>query len=337
MMTYPDQRTVSTRELSWNAAGTRVSESDGRGTLVEGAMTASEVLDLSGLSGWNVRHAPLTVGMGDDPSTMDDWGVKMPEHRAVLATINGQVTPLGVVGTKHHIVQNEETTSLLDTIVDEGGAHFEAAGLLRKGKQTFVVMKMPKGIMVGGEDAHDMFLGCTNHHDGNGSLVAWTTMMRLACTNQLTSSLRGAKSKWRLRHTASIGGRVQEARQSLSLSFKWASEFEGAANAMLATPMSEREFNAVVDHIAPPSESDKAGWIARAEEKRSTLRYLFHEAPTNEFGRGTRWAAYNAFTEYADWMLPIRSKDPKARAERILADTTVDNFKQAAFDALVPA
>lgn len=326
MLTYPDQTAVSTRDLAWNTAGE---------ALTETGMTAEEALRLGGLAGWNTRYVPLNAGMGDHEGALDDWGTEFPEHRGVIADIGGKRVPLGVVGTKHHIVQNEDTTALLDTIVDESGANFVASGLMRGGRQTFVVMKMPQGILVDGQDAHDHYLGCSNHHDGNGSLVAWSTLMRLRCTNMLNGSIKGAKSSWRLRHTSSIGGRVQEARQSLRLSFAWAEEFEVALNSLLARPMSSTEFDAFVEHIAPPSESDKAGWIARAEEKRGMLRHLFHDAATNEFGRGTRYAAYNAATEYADHLAPIRTKGPAARAERNLIDLTKDGFKQDALDALL--
>lgn len=330
MLTYPNQSAVSTRDLAWAT----LNEAE---NLVAGPMTAQSVLDAAGLSNWNVRHMGIQTRMGDHLGNMDDSHIAIPNQRAVLATIDGKVTPLGVVGSKHTIVQNEETTDLLDTIVDESGAHYVGAAKMRGGRQTFVVMQMPNSILIGGEDRHDMFFGCTNHHDGGGSLVAWTTTVRFRCTNMHDSAVKGAKSKWRLRHTASIGGRVQEARTSLNLSFKWAGEFQKQAEAMLLTPMSGNEFDAVLDHLAPPSESDKAGWIARAEEKRSTLRFLFNEAPTTEFGRGTRWAAYNAFTEYADHFSPIRSNAPAARAERLLADESMFNFKQSAFNALVPA
>lgn len=327
MLTYPNQTAVSTRDLAWNVAGE---------TLTDENMTGAEAIEKGGLANWNVRHVPLAAAMGDHAEAMDDWGTEFPNQRGVLATIDGKITPIGVVGSKHTLVQNEQTTDLLDTIVDTSGANFVAAGHLKGGRQTFVVMKMPNAILIDGVDAHDMYMGCTNFHEG-GSLVAWTTMMRLRCTNMLNASMKGAKSKWRLRHTASIGGRVVEARQSLRLTYAWAGEFETALHQMLATPMTSMEFDTFVDHIAPKSTSDKAGWQQRAEDKRQSLRYLFNDAETNEFGRGTRYAAYNAATEYADWLLPIRSKAPQARAERILADTTVDGFKQSAFDLLVPA
>lgn len=332
MLTYPNQTSVSVRDLAWNTAGTTFG---GNENVIDAeGMTAETALREGGLLDWDVRHVPLSTALGDHAKAFNDAGLVMPAHRGVLADINGATVPLGVVGNKHTIIQNEETAELLNTIVDEGGANIVAAGALAKNHKAFVVLKMPKSILVGGEDACDWYMGAMNTHDGTGSLLVWTTQMRLACTNMLNGSMKGAASKWRLRHTSGIRGKIEEARKSLRLSYKWFDEFQIEAEKMLATPMRGDEFDRIVEQLAPPSTSDKDGWKRRAEEKRGTLRHLFHEADTNEFGRGTRWAAYNAFTEYADWYQPIRSAAPYARAERLL-DGGVDGFKQDAFEALL--
>ena len=329
MLTYPDQRAVSTRDLAWGTLGEN---------LTDGPMTAEEALTRGGLMGWNTRHVGIQSVMGDHLGNIDDSHILFPEQRGVLADINGKVTPLGVVGTKHNIVQNEETAALLDVIVDEGGAHYNAAGYTRGGRSTFVLMDLPNTLMIGGEDAHGMVMGCMNTHDGSGSLVAFTTLVRHKCTNMLKGSIRGAKSSWRLRHTASIQGRVQEARESLRLTFKWAERFQTEAEKMLATPMSGTEFEAVIDRIIVPTASTQAAALARYAQKRETLRYLFHEADTNTLGRGTRWAAYNAVTEYADWFTPVKGEDRTGakRAARNLDALTADNdMKQKALSMLL--
>ena len=335
MFTYPDQQTVSTRELAWNTAGTSLHE----GALTDGAMTAAEALERAGLAGWDVRRVPLSTALGDHPGAFDDAGLIVPSQYANVATINGKPKVLGVVGDRYSIFQNEETTELLDTIVDEGGAHFVAAGSLANHRKTFAVMKMPSGILVGGEDAIDLNLGVTNSHDGSGSLVAWVTGMRLRCTNMLNGSMKTAKSKWRLRHTSGMKGKVEDARRSLALTFAWAEEAQREFDALLATPFSDADFDRLLDHLEPESTSKHEGWVRRQDEKRDTLRYLFTTAETNELGRGTKWGAYNAFTEYADWLMPIKSDDAAGtkRAARVLDSTAVDNFKQDALDALVSA
>lgn len=331
MLTYNNQQAVSTRDLAWNA----VADSE---NLSDGPMTADEALTKAGLAGWNVRSVPLTTGFGDHAEAVTDAGLIVPAQYANVATINDAPKVLGVVGSRYKVFQNEETAELLDTIVDEGGAHFVAGGSLADHKKTFMVMKMPKGILVGGEDATDLYLGVTNSHDGSGSLVAWVTAMRLRCTNMLNSSLAGAVSKWRLRHTSGMKGKVEDARRSLQLTFSWADEFERQAEELLKQPFSNADFDRLLDRLEPESTSEHEGWIRRQDDKRDALRDLFTKAETNEFGRGTKWGAYNAFTEYADWFMPIKSDaDGSKRAARILDSAAVDNFKQNALDALVAA
>ncbi len=339
MMTYDNQQTVSTRDLAWSTAGTDLDAGKGTARLTDGRMTAAEALEKSGLAGWNVRRVPLSTTLGDHDTAFDDAGLIVPDQYANVATIGGKPKVLGIVGSRYRIFQNEETAELLDTIVDEGGAHFEAAGSLAGHRKTFVVMKMPKGILVGGQDATDLYLGVTNSHDGSGSLVAWATGVRLRCTNQLNSAVKGARSKWRLRHTSGIKGKVEQARESLELTFAWADEFQKVADGLLTEKFSAAQFDRLLDHLEPASKSDHEGWVRRQDEKRGQLRWLFNEADTNELGRGTKWGAYNAFTEYADWFMPIKSDDAAGtkRAARILDSAAVDNFKQDALDALVAA
>lgn len=331
MLTYPNQTTVSTRELAWDA----VADTE---NLVGEPMTAEEALIRGGLDNWNVGKVPLstTLPTGDvTPADFERAGLLVPRHYASVANVKGVQHVLGIVGQKYTIVQNEECTDLLNVITDEGGAHFHAIGSLDSYRAMFAVMKMPTGIMIGGQDASDLFLGVVNRHDGNGSLTAWVTGMRLACTNMLRTSIRDAAAKWKMRHTSGIAGKIEQARTSLTLTWKWAEEYQAFGNDLLATPFSSADFDRILDAIEPVSDSDKQGWIDRQDNKRQTLRFLFNEADTNELGRGTKWGALNAFTEFADWYMPIRDKAPAARAERTLDSDQIDKYKQTVVDALV--
>lgn len=331
MLTYPHQQAVSTRDLAWN----KISTSE---NLADEPMTAAEALNRAGLAGMNLRKVPLSTALGDHDDAFTDAGLIVPKQYANVATVKGQPKVLGVVGERYTNFQPEETTDFLDTIVDEGGAHFHAMGALNDYRKMFAVMKMPSGILVGGEDASDLYLGVTNSFDGSGSLTAWVTGVRLRCTNMLKSTMRGAKAKWHLRHTSGIKGKVAEARESLELTYAWAEEFNGVAEEWLRTPFTDADFRKMLDEIEPESKSEHEGWVKRQTDKRETLRYLFNEAETNEFGRGTKYAAFNAFTEYADWYMPIKSDSTgEKRAARVLDSAAVDNFKDKAVAALVAA
>jgi phage/plasmid-like protein (TIGR03299 family) len=336
MLTYTNQTAVSTRELAWDAH----SQSE---RLLGESMSAHEALERGGLLGWNVRAIKLTTTGEPKDGTpadrnADDMGVSIRGRYGMIRNTPSGPIDLGVTGERYQIHQNEETVEFLDAIVDEGGANWQAVGYFGDGQRTFAVMKMPQGVTVGGQDAHDFYLACGNSFDGSGKFNVWTTMLRLRCTNMLDASFRGAASRWGVRHTGDLKGKIAAARQSLKLSWKWAEEFQTEADAFLAQPFSEGDFRVMVNRLEPPSDSAHKGWQERQELKRSTLEHLFTVADTNEFGRGTKWGAYNAFTEYADWFQPVKGRDESGtlRATRQLEGASA-SFKQAAWDYLLVA
>lgn len=299
------------------------------GTVTDGAMTAKEAGELAHLNGWNVRKTDLqTVG-----------GLVIPRKVATIRTnpITGEDEALGVVGKDYKVIQNEEAFAFLDALVDVGGAHFETAGGLGNGERVFMSMKLPEGVMIAGEDAHDMYLLAANSHDGSSAFHVAVTPVRVVCKNTLTMGLRAAKQKFSIRHTTNADGRIEEAREALKIAFKYADEFEHQLNVLLDSAFTDAQFDALVKDLVPDSASEAEGWQAKVLERRSTLTHLFTTAETNTFGRGTKYAAYNAFTEYADWYMPVKGADldGRKRAERAMAGGVVQQFKDKALAALV--
>ena len=71
-----------------------------------------------------------------------------------------------MVGNKYEPVQNEESCALLDALTEESGAHFETAGALRGGRETFVTLKLPESMVFDGRDGSkdrtDFYLAALN-------------------------------------------------------------------------------------------------------------------------------------------------------------------------------
>jgi phage/plasmid-like protein (TIGR03299 family) len=316
---------VSAREVPWHKLG----------TVTDGALTAEEASKLAYLADWNVRKLPLVA----DDSALGTYHVAVPDkYQATVRTnpITGLTDVLGVVGDRYKVVQNEEAFAVLDAIVDEGGAHFETAGALGHGERVFMSMKLPDGIQVAGSDAHDVYLLATNSHDGSSAFTIAVTPVRVVCQNTLTMGLRAAKQSWSLRHTQSVSGRIQEARESLELTFKYLDSFQRELEGLLAVPMTKSEFQMFTEDLVPDTKSTHAGWMDRVNDQRSSLTGLFLMSATNEFGRGTRYAAYNAATEYADWLMPLKGADPDGsrRANRAMTSPTSQSFKDKALSLL---
>ena len=216
---------------------------------------------------------------------------------------------------------------------DESGAVFETAGSIDNGRKVFMTMKLPNGLNIGGIDAIDMYLMAWNTHDGSSSFSVAVTPIRVVCQNTLTAALRAAKSKFSVRHTASSTGKIQAAREALGITFKYAEEFEREAESLLSQSMTDKEFAKMVEMAIPLNDPESPRAVTMAEQARGTLMALW-KAPTQANVANTKWAAYNAVAEYADWTKPVRGSNvDNARAVKTITGLA-DRFKNKALTLL---
>lgn len=300
------------RDYPWVIAGSPV-----QGSLMD-------ALDQAGLSNWNVRSETLTTKSG----------IQVPKRYATVRDSDAGPALLGIVGGRYSIVQNEEAFLPVQDILDSSDLDFETAGMLDNGRQVFLSLHLPEGILIGGQDLHEARLLATTSHDGSLAVKFSVVIGRFACFNALRPMLRDAKSSWSIRHTAQANYKIDQARDSLDLTFAYVDEFSKQMEKFLDESFSDTKFERVLDKMIPVNDGQSEGRVAAAMQRQATAFNLFDIAETNEFGRGTKYAAYNALTEYADWHLTLRGADPTGmkRAERGLNDdSVVAKFKDKAF------
>ena len=310
---------ASAREHAWHRLG----------TVLDSTMTADEALAAAHLANWNVRKIDLTAHEGD--VTLD-----VPNRWATVYTnpVTKQTQYLGVVGSSYSPIQNEEHASLLDAIVDEGGAHFETAGSLNGGKQTFMTMKMPDSMLIGGEDVVDTYLIAMNHHDGSGAFKFLVSPVRVVCANTLAAAIHGAKSQFSVRHVGSASGAIQEAREALGLTFKYVETFEAEAERMIAKSLTDATFAKMIAGIFDvEGAKTKRAQNTAAEHVAGVMSIWGSDSETMTGVKGTRWGGYQAITEYADHYMSVRGDGDKidARALRSAIGKPVENLKTLAF------
>jgi phage/plasmid-like protein (TIGR03299 family) len=311
------------------------------GTVVDHTMRAEEVLRTAHLDNWNVRKLPLQIPAWADKATPQPDAIEIPDRFAIVRDnpIEKRIDYLGVAGSVFHPMQNEETTTFLDAIVEESGAHYETAGGLRGGREVFVSMKMPQTMDVtlsdGSTDSTELYVAALNAHDGSAALRLLVTPIRIVCANTAQYALQRAVSSWSVRHTTNMRAAVDEARRALALTFKYEHAFEDEMAALVAKHVDNDTARAllstVFDVAGAGSERQENARIEHVDSV-MTLR----GSPTN---RGTGRSAYNllnATTEYIDYFWPSRAKDgtPGVGA---LASIKGDHarIKQQVFGALV--
>ena len=322
---------VSAREDAWHRLG----------VVTRDCLTAEQVMTTARLGGWNVRTVPLSAtDLTDDGVT----SIPVPDHFATVRThpVTGRPDVLGVVGSGYTVVQNEEHCELLNLLVDEAGAHFETAGSLRGGRETFVTMKLPHTLTLdtghgsGDTDDVELYLAAMSSHDGTAAWRVIVTPVRIVCANTQRMALSTAKATYAIRHTRTARSRIAQAREALGLVWRYCDAFETAAQQMINRTLVLDEFQTVIDQLwdgtDDPANNVTPPAAGIRDRRNTTLPGLFSDADTQQVVRGTRWAGLQAITEYLDHHAP--AKDDTVRANRVLTSHALAERKQRAYQLL---
>lgn len=281
----------------------------GLGQQVGHLMTAEEALREANLAGWNVRKEPVfaSIDTGEAEPVMQEVEGKFATVRT--NPVNGKPETLGIVGSGYHIIQNEESTALLNALTDESGAHFETAGALRGGRDTFVTMKLPEAIELdvpgGGKDRTELYIAALNNHDGDSAYRLLVTPVRIVCKNTQNAAVTAARSSWSIRHTSGALDAIQEARDSLRLTFKYVAAFEEQVKRMIEAEVERDTAEALLKRVFD---------VKGAPTKRVENNRMEHvaavlagtESETNSMLGHTRYNVYNSVTEYVDHKWPTK-------------------------------
>lgn len=307
---------VTARVDAWHSLGITLPD----------AFNAESALKHGQLAGWNLRKAPLLAQDGNAELTVPSQYAMVRDN----PVIQGQTDVLGIVGDRYSILQNEELIGLLDTLVDESGAHFETAGALDGGRRVFVSMKLPGHIKIGGVDPVTNYLAAATSHDGTTATSVMVTPVRIVCQNTLNMAFQRARHVFRVRHLSGSQSRlIGEARKTLDMSFDYLDSFQEEANRLLDTAMTDVQFEEILEDLFGPGEDAAPATVTRRENQIAEMQYLYYQADTQKDVRGTAWGGLNAITEWADHFAPVRpageSPDQHVRSQKALFDPHVKN------------
>ena len=296
----------SNREVAWHKLG----------TVTDGAQTAQDALEIAQLD------SVVKVSENFISTTVDGQSITLPDRFLTYRNHPKKgLTALGVVGSRYTPIQNSEAFEFLNHIADESGAVFETAGSLGNGERVFMSMKMPETMkLANGQDTVDSYIMATNSHDGTTAFTVAVTPVRVVCTNTVRLALAQAQATIKLRHTFGATAKVQQARETLGLVWKYQEAFQQEVENLISQSFSNSDFKQFVDKLIPTPREDATQRVKNyADQTRADLLGLWM-APTQDNVRNTKWAAYNAVAEYEDWAKPVRGGEDKSilRAERIV-------------------
>lgn len=281
---------ASFREPAWHGLGTVFNEE----------VSTSEMLSLANLQNWNVRLEDVVI---PENLTSDK------SYQYVVRTNpfdNSQTDVLGVVGERYVPLQNEDLFTFGDAILD-GGGRWETAGSLKGGRVVFGSLALERETVLdpnGVADKVKTYLLVNTSHDGSVAIQASVTPVRVVCANTLAVALgrgkRGVKQSFKIRHTQSADGKVQQAREALGVANAYMDEFSKMAQLMIQKEITAQQFNNIVLAAYPKPDETKKGALKKWENKIDTINDIY----TGQFNgmiAGSAWGAWNALTERIDW------------------------------------
>ena len=289
---------ASLREPAWH----------GLGTVFENEVTTSEMLKLAHLDNWNVRLEDVAIpdGFASDKS-----------YSFVTRTNpfdKNQNDVLGVVGERYVPLQNEDLFDFGDLMLDNGG-RWETAGSIKGGRVVFGSLALERETVLdpnGVSDKVNSYLLINTSHDGSIAIQASITPVRVVCANTLNLALgkgrKGVKQSFKIRHTQTASGKVQQAREALGLANAYLDEFDKMAQQMIETEISKAKFDEIVSLAYPAPEKDAKGSFKKYNDKIDLIQGIYVGQYNNTIA-GTAWGAFNALTERLDWYRSARGGD----------------------------
>ena len=263
------------------------------GNVLEGHVSTAEMLNEGNLAGWNVRVEEVEVP--------DGYYSRKPQYRTVRTSpVNPDTTDiLGYVGERYNPYQNDELFDFGDALLD--GGRWETAGSLRGGTRVFGALELDRTTDIAGEDRITNYLLVSTSHDGTAAIQASVTPIRVVCMNTLNAALKGAKQTFKIRHTKSMSGKVQAAREALGLTHLyidlWSEEMERLTDQIVT----DIQFEQLIDSVYKPAGDDPAKAAITRFDKRKDVLWDIWNGDTIGLFRNTGYGAYNTLNEELMW------------------------------------
>jgi phage/plasmid-like protein (TIGR03299 family) len=263
-------------------------------------------------------HLDWTVGL--EP-LYDNSGSLIPLGQLARRSSDG--AQLAVVGPSYVAVQNAAAISILQTAIEELGATIEVIGALGRGERLWALVRLAGATVdvTGNGDSVQGYALLTWSHDGSGAVKVIATGTRAVCQNTIALARSEAHANVAsIRHTASAGDRVEQARKL----------FTGLTKALIATgesfkQLAARELNQheVIAYIESVFPGEIVGGKLVVNDtlakRRATVSRLVFEgvgveqATVLTGGAPNAWSVYNAVTEYFDHVRPAEASSVSGR------------------------
>ena len=272
---------VYTREKPWHGLGTMVAE----------APNSKDALRLAGLN-WKVLQEPVYTENEE----------LIQGYKANVRDTDRKV--LGVVTDRYKVIQNEEAFAFTDTLLGEG-VRYETAGSLQEGRRVWMLARLPREFIIGGERISP-YMVFSNTHDGSGAVKTALTPIRVVCNNTLNLALRTAKRSWSMIHTGDISGKIEEAKNTLFLADEYMTALGQEFENLRKIKLSEKQVLDYIKILLPMEENYSLLQKRGVEKLRADMKMRYFDAPDLKDVGNNGYRFVNAVSDFATHSTPRR-------------------------------
>ena len=270
-----------TREKPWHGLGTMVAE----------APNSKDALRLAGLN-WKVLQEPVYTENEE----------LIQGYKANVRDTDRKV--LGVVTDRYKVIQNEEAFAFTDTLLGEG-VRYETAGSLQEGRRVWMLARLPREFIIGGERISP-YMVFSNIHDGSGAVKTALTPIRVVCNNTLNLALRTAKRSWSMIHTGDISGKIEEAKNTLLLADEYMTALGQEFEDLRKIKLSEKQVLDYIKILLPMEENYSLLQKRGVEKLRADMKMRYFDAPDLKGVGNNGYRFVNAVSDFATHSTPRR-------------------------------
>ena len=270
-----------TREKPWHGLGTMVAE----------APNSKDALRLAGHN-WKVLQEPVYTENEE----------LIQGYKANVRDTDRKV--LGVVTDRYKVIQNEEAFAFTDTLLGEG-VRYETAGSLQEGRRVWMLARLPREFIIGGERISP-YMVFSNTHDGSGTVKTALTPIRVVCNNTLNLALRTAKRSWSMIHTGDISGKIEEAKNTLLLADEYMTALGQEFENLRKIKLSEKQVLDYIKILLPMEENYSLLQKRGVEKLRADMKMRYFDAPDLKDVGNNGYRFVNAVSDFATHSTPRR-------------------------------
>jgi len=270
-----------TREKPWHGLGTRV----------EVAPTSADALKMAGLD-WEVLQESIYTDAGD----------KIAGYKANVRSTDKKV--LGVVTDRYKVIQNAEAFEFTDTLLGNG-VRYETAGSLAEGKKVWLLARLPREYIIGGERISP-YLVFSNTHDGSGAVRVAVTPIRVVCNNTLNLALDTAKRSWSMVHTGDIKGKIQEAKDTLFMAEEYMDNLGREFERLRKVQMTDEQVKEYIELLLPLEKNATLTQLRNIKKLREDMASRYFDAPDLQNVGNNAYRFINAVSDFATHADPLR-------------------------------